>query len=175
MLKLAVSLPSDIPSHFVLICCKTLVVFVFFSVIIFVSATQRARPLSLLRLLHAIWYCVPSDNNCSALLFVLSAVSSCSWFCFIFIFFYLIFLCSSPDCMLVSQATFQSKHYSFFCSSNSSVPTFPPCPTSCLVSCSVEMSQPCLQCFTLNPACSHAHCNRYEPHLHPQSWQMDSS
>lgn len=63
-------------------------------------------------------------------------------FLFIFIFFYLIFLCSSPDCMLVSQATFQSKHYSFFCSSNIFVPTSSSAPTSCLVSCSVEMSKP---------------------------------
>ena len=106
------------------------------------------------------------DNDCSALLFVLSAVSSCSWFPFYFHFFLsdFFFLCSSPDCMLVSQATFQSKHYSFFCSSNIFVPTSPSPPTSCLMSCSVEMSKPPrLQCFTLNPACSWAHCNRLRP------------
>lgn len=62
--------------------------------------------------------------------------SVCTFSCFLwqlilfyFHFFYLIFLCSSPDCMLVSQATIQSKHYSFFCSSNVSVPTFPLLPT----------------------------------------------
>lgn len=63
-----------------------------------------------------------------------------------------IFLCSSPDCMLVSQATFQSKHYSFsvlqiFLSSTFPVPHLLSRKPLC------GNVKPCLQCFTLNPTC----------------------
>lgn len=90
---------------------------------------------------------VPCDNLCHVKMLGLSYVSSCL---ISFSFHFVISLCSSPDCMLVSQATFQSKHYYFFCSSNIHVHTFPQYPDSFLVSCCVEMSEP--SWFNLSPA-----------------------
>lgn len=111
------------PSHSILVCFQSPC----FCTCSFIISRHRDS-------VHAFSLCccchMPFDSVCHLIMTVqlfclfLPAVSSWSWFCFI-LFFYLIFLCSSPDCMLVSQATFQSKHYSFFCSSDISVPTFP--------------------------------------------------
>lgn len=124
-----VTLRLHVPSHSVLICLcsfKSLVVFVSFFLNHFLSPRHSVHAFSLCCCCY-----MPYDNVCHLIMTVqlfcwyfqlfLLAVD----FFFIFRFFYLIFLCSSPDCMLVSQATFQSKHYSFFCSSNISVPTLP--------------------------------------------------
>lgn len=161
--------PLHLPSHSVLICFKSLVFFLSLFLSSFFCLHDSVHAFSLCCCCY-----MPYDNVCHL---IMTVQLFCLYFqlfllavdFFLFSFFYLIFLCSSPDCMLVSQATFQSKHYSFFCSSNISVPTFPlPHLLSCELLCG-NVRKPCLQCFTLNPACSCAHYNRYKPHLRPQS------
>lgn len=89
----------------------------------FVATTRRAHHFSLLQL--------PCDNVCHLIMTVRLFGRSFQLFLlvvdlFLFSFFWFVFVLLCPDCMLVSQATFQSKHFSFFCSLNISVPTFPP-------------------------------------------------